>query len=71
MDWIEFQEGLIQEGYERLPIFTVETRRARSLSCPDCSKKVIRPRPFARSKHNREDYRLFMLCDWCGYYWEV
>ncbi len=68
MDWIEFQEGLIEEGYERQPIRTVEARRTHNTPCLNCGKKHLRPRPFINSNG---EYILYQLCDWCDYYGEV
>ena len=68
MDWIEFQEGLFEKGWERLPIVKVESRRVHYAPCPDCGKKFMRPRPF---KNSNNEYILYQICDWCGYYGEV
>ena len=68
MDWTEYQEGLLDEGYERLPIRTVEARRTHNVPCLDCGKKCLRPRPFQNSN---KEYILYQVCDWCGYYREI
>ena len=68
MDWIEFQEGLFEEGYERRPYNSVDGRVIRKALCPDCGKTTLFPKAFTNSNN---EYVLYQACSWCDYYGEV
>ena len=66
--WVEFQEGLFEEGYERRPYNSVDGRVIRKALCPVCGKKTLFPKAFTNSN---KEYVLYQTCSWCDYYGEV
>ncbi len=68
MDWIEFQESLIEEGYKYRAPNIVDEKVIRSSNCPICNKKLLIPLAYTNSNN---EYVLYQLCDWCGHYGEV
>jgi len=68
MDWIAFQESLIEEGYKKRPYNSIDGRVIRKANCPDCGKKHLFPKAFTNSNN---EYVLYQVCSWCGHYVEV
>ena len=68
MDWIEFQERLFEEGYERRPANIIDAGVIKRETCPDCGRKQLKPKAFTNSN---KEYVLYQVCAWCDYYGEV
>jgi len=68
MDWIEFQEGLFEEGYKPRKPDANDEKIIRNAECPKCKGILLVPRAYTNSNG---EYVLYQLCDCCDYYGEV
>ena len=68
MDWVQFQESLIDEGYKSRPTDFVTEKVIREATCPVCNQKALIPCSYTNSNN---EYVCYQLCGWCDYYGEV
>ncbi len=68
MDWTEYQESLIEEGYKPRRPDVIDDKTIRAAKCPGCSRMLLKPKAYTNSN---KEYALYQVCDWCGHYEEV